>query len=162
METNKTTRELAIEWWNGLRFITTPYDLPNKERLTKKYYGNKNVSYLMGDEIENIYLSENPQPNKEETPVKEHTGDLMDDANRYFHNHKQTFTGVNAGNYLDEEDFTIFARNVSRQNEELKQRVLVLENYLNDAINRIEFTEQYLDGKVDEWSKKGEAKAALQ
>lgn len=38
----------------------------------------------------------------------------IDSANRFFDSHKITFSGINAGNYLDEEDFINYSENVSK------------------------------------------------
>lgn len=55
------------------------------------------------------------------TPTEEQS--LLNDADRYFYNHKQTFTGINAGSYLDEEDFMKFANSAAQENKLLKEQV---------------------------------------
>lgn len=49
MQTNKTIREFAIEWWSRL---------PNRDKLTDKYFIDREESSLTGREIEKIYLAE--------------------------------------------------------------------------------------------------------
>jgi len=61
-----------------------------------------------------------------------------EDASRYFDNHKQTFTGINAGKYLDEEDFLIYAKNVQSENQRLLSLNEELKNQMADSLKLYE------------------------
>ncbi len=43
------------------------------------------------------------------------TPTIEDDALHFFDKHKQTFRGINAGDYIDKEDFEKFAASLNRQ-----------------------------------------------
>ena len=62
MNTNNSTRDKAILWWNKLPIMATPYDSPSRIIYAKKYYGEKSFIYMTGEQIEHIYNSENPSP----------------------------------------------------------------------------------------------------
>lgn len=63
-----TMAQDAVKWWKELKYITTPYDLPNKSRISHKYYPNKMLHHLTTDEILYMYEIEHPQP-KESTHI---------------------------------------------------------------------------------------------
>ena len=54
-----TTREQAVQWWNGLFEYINPSGI-NKSALTEKYFGKeRRYQSLTGSEIEEIFRKEN-------------------------------------------------------------------------------------------------------
>lgn len=69
METNNSntdTKSKAIEWWEKTIYDTAER-VEWKMKLSSKYYGGWGYTNLTDEEIVHIYLSEQPQPLKEDT-----------------------------------------------------------------------------------------------
>lgn len=66
------------------------------------------------------------------------TIDSLDYADMYFFNHRRTFTGINAGEYLDKEDFMTYANNAERNKEQDKAIIDQLKVIAADYISVLE------------------------
>jgi hypothetical protein len=80
-----------------------------------------------------------------EADQKQDSGSLEMDADLYFHQHRITMNGVGAGEYLDKEDFMIYARylNSLSKNHEAEKEVPVREGDIP--------AEYFTFGKFGEW-----------
>ena len=76
----------------------------------------------------------------------------------YFHNNKMTFTGVNAGDYLSDDDFFKFGELANKENEELKAKC---EAYAKDYNSMVEEVQRLSrsNGELLEALRKIEAKS---
>lgn len=68
----RTTRERAIEWWEGLTHSL------ERDNLNKKYFPFSSLASITYPNIEHIYLSEHPEPIKPVVDVLE--GKIVSDA----------------------------------------------------------------------------------
>ena len=113
---NKTTRELAIGWFNSKASL-------EKTRLcdtnTEIVGTVRRWETLTGREIELIYLSEHPT--ETESKGQEPEVDLLVDAARYFDCKKINIPGIYSGSYIDKIDFFVFADRLTKENKELRE-----------------------------------------
>ncbi len=121
---NKTTSELAYEWWENLPEFT-------KDELNIKYWF---------ESIETIYLSEHPT--ETESKGQEPEVDLLVDAARYFDCKKINIPGIYSGSYIDKIDFFVFADRLTKENKELREALEII-------ISSPEWIKNYGGGEVD-------------
>jgi len=111
-EENEETK-FSKHWWNGLNYRT-------RKELADAYTDNSgsvDAALMMDDEtIERIYQSEHP---KEQTKG---VIEGLEDANNYFNKKRRRFTGINAGDFLDEEDFISYANSAYSINLRLQEQ----------------------------------------
>ena len=134
---NKTTRELAIGWFNSKASL-------EKTRLcdtnTEIVGTVRRWETLTGREIELIYLSEHPT--ETESKGQEPEVDLLVDAARYFDCKKINIPGIYSGSYIDKIDFFVFADRLTKENKELREALEII-------ISSPEWIKNYGGGEVD-------------
>ena len=130
---NKTTRELALKWWN---------DITHSEKglYMEGDFKHRHPQSLTGIEIEHIYLSEHPT--ETESKGQEPEVDLLVDAARYFDCKKINIPGIYSGSYIDKIDFFVFADRLTKENKELREALEII-------ISSPEWIKNYGGGEVD-------------
>ena len=145
---NKTTRELAIGWFNSkaslekTRLCDTNTEIVGKVRRWET---------LTGREIEQIYLSEHPtQP--EQTIKEEWQIDKDGVGNLCVWKNKTKIAAVHNNNY-DIANLIASAPRLAKENKELKEENKLLREALEVIITSPEWIKNYGDGAVDKKAK---------
>lgn len=67
-----------------------------------------------------------------QSPAPQSVEGIKNDAALYFHNHKQTFTGINGGDYIDKEDWDKFFDSLQSKPLQAQKEVEELKRLLHD------------------------------
>lgn len=152
METSKTTRELAIGWFNSKASL-------EKTRLcdtnTEIVGTVRRWETLTGREIELIYLSEHPTET-ETKKEKGKEGDILAHENYPFGSTAEIGSRDRSLYEHKKESFIAGYNTLAKENKELKEENKLLREALEVIISSPEWIKNYGGGAVDK-----KAKAAL-
>ena len=140
---NKTTRELAIEWWDKIseraKILSIAVELNIDSKRAYRVW-NDCQGQITDAKIVEIY--QNQHPTETESKGQEPEVDLLVDAARYFDCKKINIPGIYSGSYIDKIDFFVFADRLTKENKELREALEII-------ISSPEWIKNYGGGEVD-------------